>query len=81
MEQKEQKKKVEEQKLDQVNGGIGIPEWATSYPIVDKGGKYFHITPSLCFNHRVPTKCLTRFKTKNYGTRQETKVRIGRGTT
>ena len=39
MEQKEQKKKVEEQKLDQVNGGIGIPEWATSYAIVDKGGK------------------------------------------
>ena len=39
MEQKEQKKKVEEQKLDQVTGGIGIPESATSYPIVDKGGK------------------------------------------
>ena len=39
MEQKEEKKKVEEQQLDQVNGGIGIPEWATSYPIVDKGVK------------------------------------------
>ena len=39
MEQKEEKKKVEEQQLDQVNGGIGIPGWATSYPIVDKGVK------------------------------------------
>lgn len=39
MQQKEEKKKMEEQKLDQVNGGIGIPGWATSYPIVDKGGK------------------------------------------
>mgnify|MGYP003491976200 CR=1 FL=1 len=37
MEQKEQKKKVEEQKLDQVNGGIGIPELAEEQLIAPDG--------------------------------------------